>query len=40
METASASLTLCEAKPPVTGGFTSQQASEAEFDILFALRWL
>ena len=34
--THSALLALCEANPPVTGGFPSQIASNMEFDITFA----
>ena len=33
METFSALLALCEGEPPVTGGFSSQRASDAGFDV-------
>ena len=38
METLSLWLALCEGNPPVTGGFTSQRASNAAFDVFFDAR--
>ena len=35
METFSAFLVLCDGNPPVTGGFPSQRASNAGFDVVF-----
>ena len=35
METISMLLALCEGNAPVTGGFPSQRASNAAFDVLF-----
>ena len=33
MDTLSVSLALCEGNPPVTGGFPSQRAGNAGFDV-------
>ena len=38
MKTFSASLTLCEGNPPVTGGFLTQRPVTWSFDIFFDLR--
>ena len=37
MWNASALLALCEGNPPVTGGFPSQRASNAGFDVFFVV---
>ena len=37
METLSGLLTLCEGNPPVTGGFLSQRAGNASFDVFFGV---
>ena len=35
METVSVLLARCEGNPPVTGGFSSQGANNADFDVFF-----
>ena len=37
METVSALVAVCEGDPPVTGGFPSQRAISAGFDIFFGV---